>query len=86
VIYRAIDAPAMRIKTANSNIVDGNEYHEHHHEREMPETAISSIEESKAHYVSYAGTPVTIEDCCTAEPSENTRSACSIFLHSRRRE
>ena len=41
--------PAMRIKTANNKIVDGNEYHEHHYEGKIPETTISIIEESNAH-------------------------------------
>jgi hypothetical protein len=85
-VYRTINPTAMRIEAANSNIIEGNDRHEYHHEREVPKTSVAGIEETNTHYISNAGTPVTIEDCCTAEPSQNAGAACCEFLRYRMRE
>jgi hypothetical protein len=79
---RTIDPTAMRIQAANRDIIEGNNRHEDHHEREVPKASVAGIEETKTHYIRNAGTPVTIEDCCTAEPSKNAGAACCEFLRS----
>jgi hypothetical protein len=81
-MYRTIDPTTVRIEAANSDIIDGDNRHEYHHEREMPKASVAGIKEAKTHYISNAGTPVTIEDCCTAEPSQNSGAASCEFFRS----
>jgi hypothetical protein len=76
---RAINAAAVWVKSADSDVIKRNKGGKGQHHQQMHAAVVTGVEKSYAENVSNAGSPVTIEDRSASKPAQNAGPAYGKF-------